>query len=165
IYHYAGHCIELDLRDGYNRLWFEHFVKTSWFNINVMDRLGVEIRNWHNLDINLMQIMMRTSAEHNRAFVGFPSDILAAKDYFNIQDDEPIIEIRDDNSINELVTKMNELRGQKIFFVFYADWNPMAKFFISLGFKPGVDFVNGEYFLTREQGGKAFPEYNFIHDM
>lgn len=165
IYHYAGRCIELDLKDGYNRLWFEHFVKTPWFNISVIDRFGVGIRNWYDLNMNLMQIMMRISAEHNRAFVATSDDISAAKDYFNIQDDEPIIEISDANSIQELMTKMNELRGKKTFFIFYSDWNQIARFFINLGFEPGVDFVNGEYFLTREQGGKAFPEYNFIHDM
>ena len=165
IYHYAGHCIELYLKDGYNRLWFEYFVKTPWFNISVIDRFGVGIRNWYDLNINLIQMMMRISAEHNRAFVATSGDISAAKDYFNIQDDEPIIEISDANSIKELMKKMNELRGKKTFFIFYSDWNPIAKFFINLGFEPGVDFVNGEYFLTRDQGGRPFPEYNFIHDM
>ncbi len=165
IYHYVGHSIGLDLSNGYNRLWFENFARTLWFNLDVIDHLGTEIRKRHSLNINLIQMMTRLVFEHNRAFFVNPINLPAIKYIFSIQDDELIIEFRDANSLNELLTKMTELRGRKIFFIFTNDYLSMLGLLKHCGFKENADFVNGKLFLTAEQGGEPTDERNFIKNI
>ena len=165
IYHYAGWKIGLDLNDGYNRLWFEHFARTAWFNVDIIDRLGEQFCNQHDIDINNSQFMMQISAEHSRAFFLSPGDVPAIKMLFNIQDDEPIIEARGNDSLNELLIKMDELRGQKIWFISHSDWLTMEKVLTYLGFKEDIDFINIELFLTSKQSGKPPHTYGFVRNL
>ncbi|MBR0061416.1 MAG: hypothetical protein IJP68_08040 [Selenomonadaceae bacterium] len=165
IYHYAGWKIGLDLNDGYNRLWFEYFARTPWFNIDIIDRLGEQFCKQHDIDINNGQFMMQISTEHNRAFFLSPGDVPTIKMLFNIQDDEPIIEARGKDSLNELLIKMDELRGQKIWFISHSDWLTMEKVLTYLGFKANEDFMNIELFLTSEQGGKPPHTYSFVRNL
>ena len=165
IYHYAGHSIGLDLNDEYNRLWLENFARTAWFNVEIFGRLSAEIRKRNTTNLFITQNLARISAEHRRAFFLSPNDIPKLKKLFSFQDDEPIIEIRNANSLNELILKMDELRGQKLFFIFYPDWKLIRKFLTHLVFKELEDFVNGEIFLVQEQGGKPLFEYNFVRNL
>ena len=165
IYHYAGHSIGLDLNDEYNRLWLENFARTAWFNVEIFGRLSAEIRKRNTTNLFITQNLARISAEHRRAFFLSPNDIPKLKKLFSFQDDEPIIEIRNANSLNELILKMDELRGQKLFFIFYPDWKLIRKFLTHLGFKELEDFVAGEIFLVQEQGGKPLFEYNFVRNL
>ncbi len=165
IYHYAGWKIGLNLDDGYNRLWFEHFARTSWFNVDIIDRLGEQFCKQHDIDINNAQFIMQLSANHNRAFFLSPGDVPAIKMLFDIQDDEPIIEASGGDSLNELLTKMDELRGQKFFFISHSDWYTMKKVLEYFGFKNNEDFMNIENFLTSEQGGNPPDTYSFIRNI
>ena len=165
IYHYAGWEINSNLNDDYNRLWFEHFARTAWFNIDVINRLGEQFRERHNFDMVSVQMMARLTAEHNRAFFVYPDDLPGIKLIFKIQYDEPVIEIRGADSLNELLTKMDELRGQKIWFILHSDWRTMTKVLTHFGFKEWEDFVDISTFLTLEQGGEPLLEYDFIRNM
>ena len=165
IYHYTGWTMRLNLNDGYNRLWFEYFARTAWFNLDIVDRLGEKIRKRHDLDIASLQMMARLSAEHNRVFVLNPDDLPAIKSIFSIQDDEPIIEFRDKNSLNELLIMMHELRGQKFFFIFSHDYLPMLKLLEYCDFEEYKDFMDGNLFLTEEQGGEPLSERDFINNI
>lgn len=165
IYHYAGQSVGLDLSDGYNRLWFENFARTPWFNIDIIDRIGEQIRRNHDLILIQAQVMALFTAEHKRAFFVHPDDLPAIKPIFNIQDDELVIEMHDKNSLNKLMTKMRELRGQKLFFIFSYDYNSILKLLKYCGFKELENFVNGKLFLTTEQGGEYHSERKFINNM
>ena len=165
IYHYAGWKIGLDLSDGYNRLWFEHFARTAWFNIDIINGLGEQFCKQHDIDIYNTQWMMNICSEHRRAFFLSPDNVPVIKMLFNIQDDEPIIEIRGSDSLNELLIKMDELRGQKIWFISHSDWFTMKKVLTYLGFKEDIDFVNIENFLIREQGGEPPSTHGFVRNM
>ena len=165
IYHYAGQSVGLDLSDGYNQLWFESFARTFWFNIDIIDRIGKQFREQHDEYIVLTQFMMQLSAEHRRAFFVYPNDLPMIKSVFNIQDDEPIVEIRGGDSLNELLAKMDEMRGQKIFFIQHTDWITMAKVLKYFGFEENEDFVNINRFLMREQGGEPPRPYRLVRDL
>jgi lipopolysaccharide biosynthesis glycosyltransferase len=167
IYHYAGMstCTSLDFNDAYNRLFFENFAKTPWFDIEVLARFGKQFRNEHDVMLLRNQKLMKLCAEHNRAFFLHPDDVEKAKEIFGIQDDEPIIEIHDKESLKDLVLKMRDMGDRRVFFIFYHNWMLLRSFLVKCGFREYEDFVNGKTFLAREQGGDPPFEYNFIRNM
>ena len=165
IYHYAGNAVGLDLSDAYNRLWMNYFAKTPWFDENIVDKLGAELRSDFDRNARLIQQLMKTCVGHNRAFFVEPRNIPAIKYFFAVQDDELIIEIRDMSSLDELVAKMTELRGQKLFFMFHKEWTPLKNFLEERGFTEYTDFVNGLMFLTREQSGIERNEWSIVRKL
>ena len=165
IYHYKNRCLGLNLNDAYNRLFMENFARTTWFNAEIIGKIGAAINKKHEQDLLLTQWMLKLQSEHRRAFFLYHDDALAIKSIFKIGYGEPILEIIDENSLKELVSKMNELRGRKVFLLFYKNYSTLAEVLSGQGFKEFSDFVDGRIFLTQEQGGSALPEYNFIRAM
>lgn len=165
IYHYAGNAVGLNLSDPFNRLWMNYFAKTPWFDENIVDKFGAELRNEFDRNSLMIQQMMKLCAGHNRAFFVEPRNVSAVKNAFAVRDDEPIIEIRDMASLDELVAKMTELRGQKLFFTFYKDYSPLKNYLEERGFAEYMDFVNGMMFLTRKQSGIEYDEWSIIRKL
>lgn len=164
IYHYAGQTFGLNLENPYDKLFLENFARTPWFNVDALFNIGEEIRYVHDDNSNRTQWLMKLSYGHQRAFLIEPKNVDAIKQLFHIQDDEPIIELRDQNSLKELLIKMNELRGQKMFFIFFEHYEAVGEVLVRHGFKENHNFVNGLQFMTREQCGYTYtpPERNFI---
>ena len=165
IYHYMNRCLGLNLNDEYNRLFMENFALTSWLNANLIGRFGTAIRKSHEQDLIFTQWLMKLQNEHRRAFFLYRDDLQTIKDIFNIGYGEPIIEIRDENSLEELVSKMRELHKRKVFFLFYSKYDLLKKVLSGYGFEEFRDFADGYIFMTAAQGGHALPEYDFIRAM
>ena len=165
IYHYAGNAVGLNLSDPFNRLWMNYFAKTPWFDENIVDKFGAELRKDFDRNSLMIQQMMKLCAGHNRAFFVEPRNVSAVKNAFAVRDDEPIIEIRDMASLDELVAKMTELRGQKLFFTFYKDYSPLKNYLEERGFAEYMDFVNGMMFLTRKQSGIEYDEWSIVRKL
>lgn len=164
IYHYAGQTFGLNRENPYDKLFLENFARTPWFNVDALFNIGEEIRYVHDDNSNRTQWLMKLSYGHQRAFLIEPKNVDAIKQLFHIQDDEPIIELRDQNSLKELLIKMNEWRDQKMFFIFFEHYDAIMELLVARGFKENHNFVNGLQFMTREQCGYTYtpPERNFI---
>lgn len=165
IYHYAGQCIELKFDDAYNKLFMEHFVRTPWFSFGLMDRLGNAFRKFNDNYTLQVQRIMKLTAEHSRAFFVAQNNLEAVKMLFSIKDDELIIKADTNASINELIMKMKELRGRKVFFIFQKNYDDYKRLLYSLGFKEYADFINGMDFMTKEQCYHTRREWDLISDM
>lgn len=162
IYHYAGQDIGLNLNDVYNRLFMENFTRTPWFNIDAISRLTYKFFEKHNLTILRAQTVIRLCAERKRAFFVDPQNLKAVKKMFSIHDDELILESHSEDSINELITKMRDQRGKMILFICLRDYQTLGMELIRCGFNEFQDFVNGLEFMTPDQYGCSFSEYEFI---
>ena len=163
IYHYAGHCIELDTADPFNRLFFENFVRTPWFDLDAISNLSEGIKLARDEHIFKFQQMLRACVEHRRALFVEPHNIQVATILLSWQADEQIIESREKNSFDELITKMREQRGQTLFFICRRDYDIVRLKLISEGFKEFDEFVNGLEFMTRPQCAISLPlGYGFI---
>lgn len=165
IYHYAGQCIEMKFDDAYNKLFMEHFVRTPWFNFGLMSRLGNAMRKFNDNYILQVQYMMKLTAERKRAFFVAPNNVNAVKILFSVNDDELIIKADSGNAINELLAKMKELRGQRVFFICQKNFDDYKQLLYRLGFRELKDFVNGMLFMTKEQCGTTRREWDIISDM
>ena len=162
IYHYAGRCIGLNSYDAYNKLWLENFSKTPWANAEVFHNMGREIDNVIDQRIELTQWLMKVYAGRRRTFCIEPNGINFVKAVFAVRDDEKFIEMRDDNSLKKLLSKMKSQRGKTMFFIFVPFYPPFAAELTKQGFKEFEDFVNGFLFVTQRQYLQPRPEYNFI---
>ena len=163
IYHYAGHCIELDTVDVYNRLFMENFLRTPWLDLDTLSNLSEIIQAAKDECILKFQQVLKACTEHRRALFVEPHNIQVAKILLSWQDDEQIIEDSGENSLDELMTKMREQRGQTIFFICRQDYPIIKMQLLQNGFAEFQDFMNGLEFMTRPQCGSSTPlSYAFI---
>ena len=154
IYHYAGQnaawSFNLDMRDAFNRLWMDYFMKTPWFNIASVGRLYESIKQMH---IRLKQAMIQTSiimSGKTRVFFTMPENLEATKEVFAVRDDEEIILAENQNSLKKLLVEMKTLQGKKVFFIMVTDF-PFSVL-TDAGFVKGRDFLNGFEFLSEAHG-------------
>ena len=166
IYHYAGgnfgYGLSLDVNDPFNRLWFDYFVKTPFFDADTIGRLYA---NMQQLNIGLKNAMANISAivsNKARAFFAEPNNVDAIKRVFSIRKDEEIIRAENQQSVEKLLKAMKKSRGKKVFFI-------MLPFFpfdalTNAGFEFGKDFVNGLEFLS-ETHGMPLNSYDIIKNM
>lgn len=164
IYHYAGQTFGLNRDNPYDKLFLENFARTPWFNVEAIFNLGEEIRNANDIHSSHMQWLMKICFSHSRAFFVEPKNAAVIKSLFNIQDDEPIIEISNKNSLRELIIKMREWRGKKMTFIFSDYYDAVMETLMRHGLRENYHFLNGLMFMTREQCGYTYtaPERNFV---
>lgn len=164
IYHYAGQTFGLDRNNPYDKLFIENFARTPWLNADALLNLGEEFRMENDKNSLRAQWLMKIALSHRRAFFIETKNVAVIKELFQIQDDELIIEIHNQNSLKELITKMHESRGQKMFFIFFENYDFIVEVLVKNGFKERRHFLNGLMFMTREQSGYTYspPERSFI---
>lgn len=154
IYHYAGQnyawSFNLDMRDPYNRLWMDYFIKSPWFDATTIGRLYESVQRLH---IRLKKAMITTStimSGKTRVFFIMPENLEATKEVFAVKDDEEIILIESADSLKKLLNEMRASQGKKVFFIMANDFpfNVLTE----AGFVRGRDFLNGFEFLSEAQG-------------
>ena len=165
IYHYAGQTYGLDADNPYDKLFLENFSRTPFFNAETPINFGKELRNLNDQYAILNQWLMKISVNHRRAFYVDAHNVQVVKILFSVCDDELIIEYRDGNSVNELLAKMEEQRGQTVFFILQSDYENVIRQLMNRGFSEFQNFINGFFFLTREQGKYTRPEGNFVRTL
>ena len=165
IYHYAGQCVELKPDDDYNELFLEHFARTPWLNVDALFGIGEGFRKSNDEFTLRLQWLMRITVQNRRAFFVSPSNLPAVKSIFAIRDDEPIIEFRDKNSIDELVAKMRGFNGRKVVLLFQNNYDMFRSLLGGNGFREHVHFENGLRFMNREQCGYEHREWALVRSM
>ena len=148
IYHYAMNAVQLDTMDVYNRLFIEFFVKTPWFNIDMLNNIFDSVQKIYNDNKNLLIQMMKLISGRKRAFFTEERNVEALKQICGIKNDEQII-LADKipNSINELVNFLMKSKKQVIIFVFIGNYKLIHDILIQCKLVENVDFVNGNLFL------------------
>ena len=165
IYHYAGQTYGLDADNPYDKLFLENFSRTPFFNAETPINFGKELRRINDQYAILDQWLMKICANHRRAFYVDAHNVQVVKILFSICDDELIIEHRDENSLNELLAKMEEQRDRTVFFILQSNYEDVIRELARRGFSEFQHYVNGFFFLTREQGKYTRPDGSFIRTL
>lgn len=162
IYHFAGAVFGMNINDPFNRLWLKYFMKTPWFNEETIGRLYDGFEQMYNGLKNSMINISATMSGKKRAFFTTPENVEATKGIFSVRDDEEIILIENQKSLQKLIDAMKRSKGKKIFFILYPyfQFNVLTK----EGFVYGRDFLNGLEFLSTEHG-VPFNSYPLIQAM
>ena len=170
IYHYAGRRFGLNSNNAYNKLWLKNFSRTPWFNVEIFDGMGEEIRNTSDELVRQIQWLMQVNFKRRTFFVDKKNISAIAQIFGRRSDDEFIKSKRFGKELipatfDVLVEQMTAQRGRTIFFIFDLNYTYICDELNALGFVEYADFVDGLLFLTRAQGGRVRSEFNFIKAM
>ena len=164
IYHFTANnsfwSFGLDTRDNLNRLWLDYFIKSPWFDSETFGRICETVKT---LDANLKMNMLKLSSVMNvksRVFILRERDLKSfdkLSEIFFIKDDEEVIILSEEMTVQNLLDKMNVRRGKNFFFVVVPNFP--FKALTDSGFVFGEDFLNGMEFLS------ACDFYRFVEAM
>lgn len=144
IIHYNGRTTKCNLNDVFNQLWFKHYCKTPFFSseslFNMMKR-----SQKYTLNVNeLWKRIMHLSTNRRRGFFVYPDDAERVVDFIGKSDDDIGINATFPDSLDLLISTMQEHRGKIIFFIKLAasDYRLVRDTLHSLNFKERIDFFN-----------------------
>ena len=157
IYHFNVYKPTLDTTNAFSRLYFENFLKTPWANVDMFSNLDKALQKTFGQQINesrgFLLHMTNLLTKRKRAFIVHENFMELAKQVFEIKGGEQII---DPNvSGEELVKKLNKLKGKACTFVLMDNYWQASLFLQSQGFVENVDFVDATLFLTEQHGLKV----------
>ena len=152
IYHFTGDTLQMDANDPFNRLWLEHFQRTTWFDTEVLGRLYADFhKSYGNINSRMKNAMIKLSrimTGKTRAFFTLPRNAKAVKRIFGVQENEEVIVGEDKDALRKLIYAMKEANGKKVFFILVPNFP--YNILNEAGFTFGKDYVNGVEFLTEE---------------
>ncbi len=153
ILHYAANALTLDMRDPFNRLWFNYFKKTLWFDEDVIAHfyeilIGFNVRE-KNFAVQVSALMSGKS----RAFFVDPINIEFIKRVFYVQAGEEIIPAVNQESLAALKESMKAAEGSKLYFILISNGYEIVRAeLMKEGFAEGKNFINATQFLSDAQG-------------
>lgn len=161
IYHYVGHKIRFEMNDVYNRLFWDTFIKTPWFNVETLGKLvaffkehqikqATLINKYKDLIIDLSALM----SGKTRTFLTDLTNAEMLNEIFIIKENEEIFLINQNTPIRNLIDSMTASRDDKVFFLVIVQdtiYVPLRKLLIQLDFVEGRDFLNGAELLSKVQ--------------
>ncbi len=162
IYHCTKPTLELNINEPFNRLWIKYFSKTPWFDENTIGRLyeGFE-QMYAKLKGSLRNLSVIMNGK-TRAFFTLPEIVEAIRLIFSVRQDEKIIPIENQKSLQMLIAAMKNSQGKELFFIVYPNFP--FKVLTQEGFVQDRDFVNGWEFLSAEHG-VPLKSYQLIQTM
>ena len=122
IYHYAGVKPDFDISDMYNRLFFEHFLKTPWINVEmfggIYDGINKEFNSQKMLSINIMKML----ATRKRTFFTSKNNAEVIKNVFGSYNGDTIIDSLQPNAFGILVDHIKKFYGKRVVFILTGDY-------------------------------------------
>ena len=159
IYHFLSNSFQADTNDVFNRMYLEYFMKTPWFNIDMLSNIFKAATAEH--DNQLMNIinMSVIIAKHRRAFYVTENNITAVKQIFAVLDNELLIDASKPKAEELLINKMSKVKGKVMLFVFANNYKAVRNLLIKEGFAENADFINGLTLLSTKYGFSYNPNY------
>ena len=157
IYHYLSSSLEVNMSDILNRLYFEYFVKTPWFNFKFLENTFKVFHEMYDEKQLLLILATKLMAEKSRAFFMEKHNIPIIKSVFDIKEDEEIIDADPiPKSVEKLINSMRNAPNKKVVFILISSLNYgiVKNILIQNGFTETKDFVDGRFFLPDQ---KAVP--------
>ena len=165
IYHYAGGKagLGIDMSDPFNRLWWSYFIKTPWFDLNMISNL---VQAFAELDIARENSIWKISSDmagKARAFVVDEENVERLEKHFSVRDKEEvfIIDPKIEDYFLQLIDLMDAAKGKKIFFIGIPKIAPKLK---KSGFIDGKDFIDVSGFYSPAWKNPA-EAYNLVVTM
>ena len=179
IYHYVDRCLNLDTSDPYNRLFFEHYTKTPFFNLDAFARLYDKINQ--SLDDSRMTLIRHSifSANKKRLFVIYKDDASRIGKIFRTNDNDMMIAVDRKASTLEvakaLINYLNQHRNE-FFTIIALGYNRYSSESASIsgdviypmrqsGFEYGRDYVFDIDMLPRQFGGVFEKSFYYVNPL
>lgn len=153
IYHYASsHALQMNLEDNFNKLWFEYFAKTPWFDAKICGNFYESLRQVYVEQKNFAIQVSKFVAGKKRVFFVAPNYIEAVKNIFGVENNEKIFSATAPDSLKKLIKFTMGGGGTKYLFILTDNYGEVHSILEKNGFIPGKDFINAWMFLSDAQG-------------
>ena len=152
ICHYLDATLQTDMRDNFNQLWFKYFVKTPYFNEEVLKHFDEGIRLLNITSRIFSAQLTAIVSGKQRAFFVHDANVNGIKKVFYVKDDEEIILAKDENSLNELLNSMRQANGTKVYFIGVGNYDFVRNILKEENFVENKDFLEGRLFLSEVHG-------------
>ena len=157
IYHYAGDCLGLNMKNAHDKLFFKYFTKTPWFDINMLQNLYEGTLKISAFDINNFAVQISAAVSgKKRTFAVAPEVVDTAKQFFMVKESEEFFELDAENPAQSIIDSLNQSNGEKIFFIMSDNYEQIGNILVANGFIEGEDFINAMLFLSNNQDNLAY---------
>jgi len=153
VYHYVNNSLDLNLDDIFNELFFKYFVKTPFFNEDIIGNLYGGIQQLYIQQKNFSRQVSALISGKTRSFFVPPNSLEAVKQIFYVQPNEEIILADSPASLQTLINSMQKFKGKKIYFLLLPnEFSQVQEILTRAGFSPSKDFFNAMEFLSDAEG-------------
>jgi len=159
IYHYTGADPTFDFGDKLNKLYFSYFVKTTWFDLQMLENISEGVKKNYNDGKSFALKMSKVVSGKRRLFMTTSVNLKAVIKIFALEAGEEIILADKPGALNVLFEKLQG--GDKILFVVLPNYQQVKNILVQRGFEEDRDFIDGTNFLTTTQG-KSFNSYSLV---
>lgn len=157
IYHFIAqqYTLGFDMKNIFQRLWMEYFLKTPWFNVQSIGRLYENLQSVNdNMRLAFRKFSTSTSGK-TRAFIVTPDLVEAIRKIFMPNDFDEIITVDFDendcrNTVQMIFDEIVSSRSEKFFFILIQNF-PFGALSRG-GLTAGKDFLDAVEFLSQEHG-------------
>lgn len=152
IYHYVGNAANFNLRDAFSRLWMEYFLKTAWFNPEVMLRIYDCLQELHAQSQNKLIELSAVMSGKQRFFFAELTNFEKFKQIFHVDKSEEILDATKPDALKILLKKMKKFQSNGFFILLVQKYSELKMTLEGAGFIEGKDFVDATTFFSREHG-------------
>lgn len=162
IYHFTSNnsfwSFGMNTKDTLNMLLIKYFVKTPWFNEDIIGRLYESLLTTFTELKKYTMNLSAAMAGKTRVFITVEKEWASLVKNFSVKNDEEVIFIKPNITVQNLIDMMNASRHEKMFF-FMLPYFPL-EIFEKAGFVQDKDFIDCSKFLSAD-----FNSYPFIAAM
>ena len=160
IYHYSGNSYNFNFSDVYTNLFFHYFVKTPWYDLAFLRRLCSVIPAVHDGRTKMLRNHYRVLAGKEKIAVGAAEHEGEIRQIMQMTDKEPyIVFVPGQKQQNIDIQALAAKRGMNVFLLFDGSYADLGDELKQYGCQDNVDFVNGNEYLTLEEGCPPHDEH------
>ena len=150
IYHYLFFSLKLDANDVFNRLFFNYFKKTPWFDIDVFTNIHHKVAElYDDRQRFLLHTIIGLEGKKRSYFLG-RNNFEAIKSIFAVKSEDALLDANQPNALNKMIDKLKKHKGKIVFLIFVDRYAALRNILLQLNFVEGRDFMNGMEFLPMQ---------------
>ena len=150
IYHYLFFSLKLDANDVFNRLFFNYFKKTPWFDIDVFTNIHHKVAElYDDRQRFLLHTIIGLEGKKRSYFLG-RNNFEAIKSIFAVKSEDALLDANQPNALNNMIDKLKKHKGKIVFLIFVDRYTALRNILLQLNFVEGRDFMNGMEFLPMQ---------------
>ena len=161
IYHYVGNTLSTDLQIKLNRLWFEYFLKTPFFDSksfkNLVESFDSSLQNCAQKleDTRAMFLKaLKLTADRRRVFLVYPADEELIFEIFGRAEDDIVINAMRNDALSIILQMFQRFRGVMILFIYISPefFPDVREILLSNDLQMNEDFFNVFDLILSQRG-------------
>lgn len=160
IYHYSGSAYNFNFADVYTRLFFHYFVKTPWYDFDFLRHLWSVVPGVHDSRTKFLRSRYQLLAGKEKIAVGAAEDEEKIRRIMQMTDRESYIVFVPGQRQQKIdMTKLAGRGRDTIILLFAGSYADLHDELVRHGCQENLDFVNGDEYLTWEEGCPPLDEH------